>query len=413
MIKKKLFRAENLFVVKDKGGNMASNSIKKFEKSLLKGSLKKCGFEWWRLVTNAFSKVSGEERTFFFEFYIVNPALSPDKCLFNTKTLAQKTDEELFQALTEGQNIEEANDENPLKSPCFVMVKAGDFQNKGKQINAFFTPEILESGKGDFILKLGHDTKTSCMLGSDFTQGVVQVTRAKLKEMPVLDCNVGTIGWNMKFDHAIDFDESYQSRMTNYCVLGGKILCSGSIVFDGEEFVVNRDKSFAFYDKTWGKKFPEPYFHVSSNNFISQISGKKLLNSSLVIHGEFENKLSVLFCNEGEISEFKAQDSSKVELSYECFEVTDDPKNIKLHWTVSVSDKKQVLDIDVFSLTKNMLLRNYQCAEGKQKLLKILSSAEGIGEIRLYKKVKKNLELIEHARISNALCEYGGVEDAE
>lgn len=392
---------------------MGSKKTNKSEKYMLKGALRRSGFEWWRLVTNATSKVTGEERTFFIEFYVVNPLLSPDKCLFITKTSAQKTDEELFQALTAGENIEAEDNENLSNCPSFVMVKAGDFQNKGKQINAYFPPEILEIGKNDFILKLGNDTKTSCMLGTDFTQGVVQVTRAKLKEMPELDCNVGTIGWNLKFEHDIDFDGDYKSSITNYSVIGGKLLCSGSIVYDGEEYVVNREKSFSFYDKSWGKKFPEPYFHLSSNNFISQISGKKLLNSSLVIHGEFDNRLSVLYCNEGDIIEMKAEDASKMEINYECYEVNDDPKNIKLHWTVSIADKKRVIDIDVFSLTKSMLLRNYQCAEGGRKILKILSAADGIGEIRLYHKVKKNLETIEHARISNALCEYGGIESPE
>ena len=56
---------------------MAAKKICRNEKLQLKGSLKKNGFDRWRLVTNAVSSVSGEEKTFFIEFYAVNPALSP------------------------------------------------------------------------------------------------------------------------------------------------------------------------------------------------------------------------------------------------------------------------------------------------------------------------------------------------
>lgn len=393
---------------------MAANDSKKIEKYMLKGALKRSGFEWWRMVTNATSKTTGEERTFFIEFYIVNPALSTDKCLFITRTNKQKTEEELFQALTSNEDIPDiqSSEEDVPEKPSFIMVKAGTFQGKGKQINAFFSPDMLELGKKDFIIKLGDNAKTSCMLGYDFTQGVVQVTRAKLKEMPELDCNVGTIGWNLKFERGINFDETYESSHTNYSVLAGKLLCSGSIVFDGEEYVVAREKSMAFYDKSWGKAFPEPYYHISSNNLSSQISGKKINEASLVIHGSYDKGLSVLLHLDGQSIEFNAKNSSKYDLNFDCFEVQDGPRQNKIHWTISIADKKRVLDIDIFSATKQMFLRNYQCPQEGRKIMKILSGAEGVGEIRLYNKVKKNLETVEHARLLDGICEYGCIEDA-
>ena len=57
-----------------------------------------------------------------------------------------------------------------------------------------------------------------------------------------------------------------------------------------------------------------------------------------------------------------------------------------------------------------MLVRDYELPYGNHKVQKILSGSEGNGELRIYKKIKKNLELIHHAKIENCVCEYGNVE---
>ena len=52
-------------------------------------------------------------------------------------------------------------------------------------------------------------------------------------------------------------------------------------------------------------------------------------------------------------------------------------------------------------------MRNIEYPEGGRKLMKLIAGGDGTGEIRLYKCLRKDLELIEHARIGNALCEFG------
>ena len=41
---------------------------------------------------------------------------------------------------------------------------------------------------------------------------------------------------------------------------------------------------------------------------------------------------------------------------------------------------------------------------------KILGGGTGFGEVRIYKKVKKNLELIDHINTLDVLCEYGSTD---
>ena len=58
-----------------------------------------------------------------------------------------------------------------------------------------------------------------------------------------------------------------------------------------------------------------------------------------------------------------------------------------------------------------MLVRDYEIPEGNHKVQKVLSGSHGIGEIRLYKKFRKNLELIQHAKIENCISEFGTVDE--
>ena len=61
--------------------------------------------------------------------------------------------------------------------------------------------------------------------------------------------------------------------------------------------------------------------------------------------------------------------------------------------------------MDVFCPASEMLVKDYWLSDGS--LLKVLCGGSGSGEIRLYKQVKKSLELIQHAKILGASCEYG------
>ena len=106
--------------------------------------------------------------------------------------------------------------------------------------------------------------------------------------------------------------------------------------------------------------------------------------------------------------------AKKLELTYEFTEIPDeDEGDVKFHWSVSISDKKYVVDIDGFCNDKAMFLRDYECPEGKRKVLRVAGAGTGTGELKVFKKIKKALEQIEYARVENMVCEYGGIEFPE
>ena len=49
----------------------------------------------------------------------------------------------------------------------------------------------------------------------------------------------------------------------------------------------------------------------------------------------------------------------------------------------------------------------------RSKVLKLLVGGSGTGEIKLYRRIGKSLEIIEDAHVAFALCEFGQAEDGE
>lgn len=379
------------------------------DRYLLKGSLKKNGFEHWKLITNGVSNETGEERTFFIEFYVVNPLLSPNECVLGFKNRFSKTTQDLQYALAGTISALSATEESFVQ-PSFVMVKAGVYSQNGKHVNAYFPCGTMETTKNDFILRVGTENVDGCILSSDYTKGSVSVKDDELIEKPELLCDGGTLSWNLRFDKQIGFAPDYKGKTGNWACFGSKTNFSGVITVDGEDFNVYPKRSFGYFDKSWGKDFVSPHIHLSSSNFISQISGKQLENSCFSVRGEFNDRLTILCCIEGRDVEFHADSGKKYSLTHECKEVNGEDDSVRLHWSVSAHDSRYVVDIDVYCDTNSMLLCDWESPAGGRKVLKVLGGGTGTGELRLYKKVRKSLELIEQAELASCSCEYGNIE---
>ena len=143
----------------------------------------------------------------------------------------------------------------------------------------------------------------------------------------------------------------------------------------------------------------------------SIISGKALLNSCFALEGEFGGKLCATLDIEGEKYTVENRKIFKKDvIVHDCSQISDSIDGEKVHWTVSIHKRKFVIDVDAFCKGKELFVRDYEMPQGKRCLLKILSGI-GKGEIRIYKKTGKNLELLEHANIYDAICEFGETEE--
>lgn len=389
---------------------MAKNRLGKTPRLMLKGSLRKCGFDRWRIVTCGMSNVTGEECTFFFEFYIVNPALSPKECVLGFKNRFSKTAADLQYALAGTESAKTASAENFVQ-PSFIMVKAGILSNSGRHVNAYFPCGSLETDRKNSVIRVGQEGGNMCEWGKDFCKGEVSVGRRELNEHPEYLCGAGTITWNLHLDRRISAQSDYRGKTVSWICHGAKTNFSGVITVDGEDFDVSPRRSFGFMDKNWGKDFVSPFIHLSSNDFVSKITGHQLENSCFALQGEYDGTLSVFTNLEGLSVEFNAGRKKKYFVTYGFTETSENGERSpgRLHGSVSVHNRKYVLDIDIYCDPARMFLRDYESPVGGRKVLRV-GSGIGTGELRLYRRVSRNLELIEHVEIMSCLSEYGNIE---
>lgn len=390
---------------------MTTQKINSNEKYMLKGSLKKNGYDRWRLVTTASHISTGEERVFFIEFYTVNPALSPSECVLGYKSRNKVTEEDLHSALAGSLSAKNMKSET-LVQPSFVMVRAGVLCENGKHIDAYFPSDQIQTGKTDLLFKVGTDESNYCSLTTSSTYGTVQISRADLIENPEYMCQDGKMIWNLRYEKQISFPVSKGSGLF-WAPSGARTVFEGRIVLDGEEYEVTAQKSCGYFEKSWGKSLPSRQFHLNSSNLTSIINGKTLEKSCFVVDGEYNGGINVFVSLEGRTVLFYASKSKRYDVNYEFTENPDTEEGTKFHWSVSISDSKYVVDIDGYSMDTSMFIRGYECPEGKRRLLKTAGSGTGTGELRLYEKVKKNLVLIEHVHIADMIADYGSIEVPE
>ena len=388
---------------------MDVNKIKRSKRSMLKGTLRKNGFDRWRLVMNGFSEATGEECTFFIEFYIVNPLISPSECVLGFKSRMRATTADLQAALA-GTESEKSLLSEALVQPSFAMVKVGCLSKEGKQLNSFYPCASVRLDAPDYLIRMGSSDANTCILTDTSTLGSVTVTRSDLIERPELMCNAGTLSWNLHYTVEGSFFPNYNDKNCHWSCFGAHTSFSGTIIMDGEKFNVSAKTSYGYFDKNWGRSFAAPFLHLSSCNLTSNISGKKLMNSCFAVQGEYNKRLSILTSFEGVVKDFHAGSHRKFDVHYECTEMPPDDDGVKLHWSVSMNDRKNLVDIDICCPTESMFVRDYECPEGARRVMKVLGGGCGVGELKFYHRIKKNLELIEDVHVANCLCEFGNIE---
>ncbi|MDE5798560.1 MAG: hypothetical protein K2H73_06020 [Treponemataceae bacterium] len=382
-----------------------AKKYQRYDHYLLRGKLCHNGFERWRYAFVGTSKTTGEERAFFVELYLVNPAVSPKEPVLAQKSRLSLSEADLQYALAGTVSAENAGAELAVQ-PSYALVKAGVFGADGKQLNAFFAASKLSwhKNEAEFVV-------SNCTFGADRITGAVRVAPSEIRERPELLCSSGVMDWALRYEKVISSAPLYKKNGSVWIAGGAKAMFAGVVHIDGVEYVVSPRKSSGYIDRSWGGSLNSPSLHISSSNLTSLITGKPLASSCFAISGEFEGALRLYVNLEGdELCIHKKSPFDRFTEIHDCSPMPPDADGEKLHWTVSVHRKRLVIDVDIFCKTAEMFVRDYEAPEGERKLLKVLGGGTGFGEIRIYKKRGKDLELLEHAHVADALCEYGQVE---
>jgi hypothetical protein len=355
---------------------------------MLKGPLSKKGYDWWWHSFTGIDSKTGKQKSFFIEYFIINPGLGSNKPVFGHQ----------------GAN-----------KPSYVMIKAGCWGEDAKQINNFYSINELKISKDTLDFSAGN-----CHLSENSMSGGVLLSQQDCTAHPEFMSDFGNMSWNLKINKKIAFNVGYGAskpfRMLNAFEMfwhaeGMKTEYDGTVILDGSKYIISSNNCFGYADKNWGSDFTSPWIWLSSCNLVSKISGKRLENSAFDIGGgkpkaffiALDRKLLIDFYYEGNDFEFNfSKFWTRCKTVFNAFE-TDD----SVVWEIVSESGTAAIEINISCKKKEMLLINYEAPNGLKLHNRLWNGGTGSGEIKLFRKVKNTKILIDEILAENIGCEYG------
>ena len=354
------------------------------------GGQAKNGYDWWWHSFTAKDKLTNEEKPFYIEFFTCNPALQQDYPVF-------------------GQLKE--NQEKGIR-PSYLMVNVGTWGKNKAQLHRFFAWKDFDIKK-DCPYEIQAD---DCFINEYKTYGHVKVTEEEAKNHPEYMSDAGEMSWDLEIEKDIAFNVGYgASTLFRKLQLfemfwhaeGMKSKFSGTITYNGREYIVEKDSSFGYSDKNWGKDFTSPWVWLSSNNLYSREYNRKLDNSVFDIGGgrpkigpiALNRKLLSAFYYEGKCYEFNfSKFWTFTRTKFHCKET-----ETRIVWHIEQKTLFHKMITDISCQKEDMLWINYEAPNGKKLHNRLWNGGNGVGTVKLYSFGK----LIDNIECKNVGCEYG------
>lgn len=384
------------------------NKVLKDYKFGLAGNKKKLGVNYLRFIFNGVQAESGSEQMFFVELEMVNSAISPSEVILGFKPRVNLSAEDLQYALAGTQAAQNLNTETLLQ-PSYCSIRIGMLGINSKQLCYYFPSKEMQFNAKPFQIDINNKIFTENKIS-----GFITVSQEDKSSHPELFSDDGYVTWDISYEVGEEILSGYKKKNIRWFPYGLDTKYKGKINFDGVDYIVDPRKCSGYIERYWGESFPSTWFHVSSSNMSSVITGKTLQNSSFSVQGIFENKVSFI----GKFEDLKLElcaDSSNRQYSvvWDCTQMpeTENIEENQLHWSVSLNSKLWIVDIDIYCKIKDLYNRFLELPEGKRKVLNLLEGATGNGEIKIYKHIGNTLEQIEHVKLVKTICEFGESEE--
>ena len=365
------------------------SDIARNECQLVRGQAR-CGYDWWWHSFTGRHEKTGEEKAFFIEFFLCNPASGTDKPIL-------------------GQLPE--NKAKGIK-PTYLMVKGGCWGENAAQLHRFWGwKQIDVQGAAPYSIKAD-----DCFMSEKKTVGAICISEEEAAAHPEYMCQHGQMSWELEIDKKVAFNVGYgagklfrtlQLFEMFWHAEGMKTAYSGHVIWNGEKYLVDPATCYGYADKNWGKDFTSPWVWISSNNLTSRITGKKLENSVFDIGGgrpkvgpvALKRKLLSAFWYEGRCFEFNfSKFWTFTRTVFDCRET-----DTQIIWHVEQKTWRNRMVTDLTCEKKDMLLVNYEAPNGKKLHNRLWNGGNGTGTVKLYRDGK----LIDDIAVNNTGCEYG------
>ncbi len=361
---------------------------------MLHGPLAHLGYDWWWHSFTAQDAKTGEDKPFFIEFFVCNPALAEDEPVFG----------QLLQNKLHG------------KKPSYLMVKAGTWGEDHCQLHRFFSlKNVTMHGAAPYSI-----IADDCKAEETELCGSISITPEESAAHPEWMCDFGEMSWQLTIDKQIAFNVGYgaskplrdaEAFAMYWHAEGMKSAYKGKITFNGKEYIVTPEKCYGYADKNWGRDFTSPWVWLSSNCLVSKLTGEHLNNSVFDIGGgrpkvyfvPLDRRLIGVFYYEGKEYDFNF---SKLHLKVKTdfsFEELDDV----VVWRVRQENIHAIMETEIFCRKKDMLFVNYEAPDGSKKHNRLWNGGSGWGTVKLFDKIDGHTMLVDEIEATHVGCEYG------
>ncbi len=365
---------------------------------MLRGPLAHHGYDWWWHSFTAQDAETGEDKPFFVEYFLCNPALGED-----VPVLGQLPENK------------EAG-----KLPSYFMVKAGTWGEEHFQLHRFFAWKDVHL-HADAPFKLRAE---DCGASDTMLKGSISISPEEAAAHPEWMCDAGEMTWDLKVDKQITFNVGYgaskplrdvEAFAMYWHAEGMKSAYEGTVICNGRKYIVTPEKCYGYADKNWGRDFTSPWVWLSSNCLVSKKTGEQLMNSVFDIGGgrpkvyfvPLDRRLLGVFYYEGKEYDFNF---SKLHLKVKTdfsFEERDDV----VVWHVRQENIHAAMETEVCCKKADMLFVNYEAPDGSKKHNRLWNGGNGWGTVKLYDKNDGQLVLVDEIEATHIGCEYGEYDE--
>lgn len=367
----------------------------------------------WFYFFHAVSNATGEKFPFFIEIYIVNFSKCKTSMTFSTRneklSEAQMSMEEASLFCTPVQQVSKQKKKVAGKKtqPAYIAVRAGKFGTDGtaRCVNNYFSAQDFKFNKANKSITL-----PNCIFSQQKLIGEIFNSKETCIEHPEFFSQNGSFFWNLEIQATENFKKGISSRNYNWLTATSGILFSGELNFDGISYTVDPSNCSGYIQKNWGKDFPKPFITIACSNLTSLITGRRCSQiQNFSIQGVNVKKLNAIF-NFQEKHEFLKK--FRYKSIFENTQILQNDEEKQLHCTISFTNRKFVIDIDAYCKKSSLNLKKYESLSEEGKVFSLLESGDSIGEVRIYRKIKKTLELIEHLKFSDAFYSFGAEDES-
>ncbi len=364
---------------------------------MLRGSYTKKGYmRWWHSFSGT-QPQTGETRTFFVEFLIINPGLGGNQPILGQHPYFKKRG----------------------MKPSYVCVKAGVFPDEegagGKQLHAFYPISSLKATNKPLVMQV-----EDCFYSEERITGCVEVTAEEAQHRSFMT-DAGFMEWDLELHKAVSCHTGFlagpifeflNALDSFWHGEGIKTFFRGSVTLDGVTYDVTADDSYGYADKHWGRNFNKPWMQLSCGRLTSERTGKELRHSVLAVDGccprflflPLRRKLLIQLTYTGEDFNFSFKPFLLSRCKWETKET-----NKRYIWHIWAQNRTAVVKISGSCTKARMMQLRYESPNGIVSPSPLLAGSAVTGVVRLYRRLPGGGRmLLDTLRMDGGFCAYNG-----